>query len=389
MSERASGSLSFEDFPTNDILTGGGREQESKTSAVSLANTPRWFRCLIGKSAKQELLERGLTPNAFRLVLAASGGPKWLGIVGIDRALRRYLQERNRPISLLGASSGAWRMAAWSCDHSGECFNDLETAYIGQSYEGKPTPRQVSQVCIEYLQKVFTEERTTFSLGPSIFQVNFTTAIYGKENPSNLRLGASLLAQVVLNAWDRRLLGWGFERGLFSAGQIASDSPLRSGPWDNIPTRQIPLTVQNYSRSLLASGSIPFVLSGEVGIPDAGHGHHLDGGLIDYHFEVDSGGPILYPHFTDVLVPGWLDRYWPFRRLTPKAREQLVLILPTPEFIALFPDQKLPCRQDFHRLSNQERIKLWTGATLKNQLIERELTACLESGELLEIAQDL
>ena len=368
---------------------GGGRELESKPSAVSLASTPRWFRCFIGKDAKREISERGLGPDAFRLVLAASGGPKWLGIVGLDRALRKYLGQRRQPISLLGASSGAWRMAAWSCDSSGDCFDELQAAYIGQSYEGAPTPDEVSEVCREYLGRVFNHERAAFSLSNSVFQANFTTAIFGLENPSKYRLMASLLPQILLNACKRDWLGLSFQRGLFSAGNFAPESPLRSGPWDGIPTRQIPLTLENYSQALLASGSIPFVLRGEAAIAEAGRGHHLDGGLLDYHFEVDSGGPIIYPNFTEELIPGWLDRYWPYRRLSSKAKAQLVLLVPTPEFIAQFPDRRLPCREDFHRLSNPERIRLWTAATEKNDLLQAELTACLEAGDLLKVAEDL
>ena len=77
------------------------------------APRPKWFRCLAGSQARTSLQESS-SPESFHLVLAASGGPRWLGLVGIDRALRQFVGQRkgDERLPVLGASSGAWRMAA-------------------------------------------------------------------------------------------------------------------------------------------------------------------------------------------------------------------------------------------------------------------------------------
>ncbi|MCA9780738.1 MAG: alpha/beta hydrolase, partial [Candidatus Eremiobacteraeota bacterium] len=117
----------------------------------SQSTSPRWFRCLAGSQARKSLTESGADPETFTLMLAASGGPRWLGLVGIDQALRGYLTSRRSRIPTLGASSGAWRLAALAADDDGQTYRELIHEYIEQRYEGRPTPEEVSDVCRDYL----------------------------------------------------------------------------------------------------------------------------------------------------------------------------------------------------------------------------------------------
>lgn len=352
---------------------------------------PRLFRCLVGGEARRQLESSGCSPDSFRLLLAASGGPRWLGLVGIDRALVRFLrQRRSGRLPLLGASSGAWRVAAMACDDDGATYDELEEAYIGQRYEGKPTPHQVSQTCRAYLQAIFTPERLSHAVRNSPFQANITTTIFRREGLSRARMLAAIAGLPILNALDRRMLSLLLERGLFSAGPHPEGSPLLGSPsWDAFPTRSVALDASNFVPALLASGSIPFVLAGESAIPGAGRGHHVDGGLLDYHFEVETAGPIVYPHFSAEPLPGWLDKFPPYRRLSPSARSKLCLLLPSPEQLARYPGGFYPGRDDFYRFSNDERIRRWRASVGENAELERELTACLEAGELLRYAEPL
>lgn len=273
-------------------------------------------------------------------------------------------------------------------DDDGTAYDELEEAYIGQRYEGRPTPDEVSHTCRDYLGTIFTPPRLAHALERSPFHANFTTAILRREKLSRARLMVALAGLPFLNAVDRRLLGALLQRGLFSAGPHPTNSPLRHTPsWDTFPTRSIGLTEANYVPALLASGSIPFVLAGESGIPGAGPGHHLDGGLLDYHFEVETAGPILYPHFSADPVPGWLDRFPPYRRLSRSARAKLCLILPSDELLARYPGGTYPGRVDFYRHSNDERISRWTDIVKANGPLQAELTACLEAGDLLKISE--
>lgn len=352
---------------------------------------PSTFRILIGHEARRQLTETGCGPDSFRLLLAASGGPRWLGLVGIDRSLTRFLRGR-RPegprLPLLGASSGAWRVAAMACDDSGATYDELEDAYISQRYEGKPSPAEVSHTCRAYLQRIFTPERLAHAIGHSPFHANFTTTIFRREGLSRARMLAAIAGLPFLNALDRKLLALLLQRGLFSAGPHPAGSPLLGSPsWDTFPTRAVPLDAGNFVPALLASGSIPFVLAGESGIAGAGRGHHVDGGLLDYHFEVETAGPVLYPHFNADPLPGWLDRFPPYRRLSRSARAKLCLMLPSTEQLRRYPDSFYPGRDDFYRFSNDERIKRWRQTVQANQELEREMTACLEAGDILRLAE--
>ena len=353
--------------------------------------SPRWFRCLMGTKARRQLLETKSSPDTFSLMLAASGGPRWVGLVGIDRALRGFLKKRTtpQPFPLLGASSGAWRMAAISCDDNGETYEHLLEEYIGQRYEGSPTAREISQVCRSYIDRVFTPERADFALNNKGLQLNFTTAVMRREKPSRKRTALSVGLAFSLNAIARKHLAKCYTRGLFSVLPHPENSPLDGG-WDDLPTTQIALTQNNFQRGLMASGSIPLVLEGESSIEGGPRGHHLDGGLVDYHFELESPqAPILYPHFATDPIPGWMDRFPPKRRVSARGREQLCIVLPSEELLAKFPTGDFPCRHDFRRFSNDQRIKLWTQTARLTNKLEKELSVCLESGDLVNIADRL
>lgn len=338
----------------------------------------------MGRQARQRLAESS-HPDSFQLLLAASGGPRWLGLMGLDRALAKYFSQRSKPMPCLGASSGAWRIAALASDATLQAYHELEHAYIEQRYEGKPSPEFVSATCRAYLSEIFNLERRTFALEQSLFQVNLTTTIFPSGTPTRGRLLGALAASVALNSLDRRMLGRIFERGLFVGGKTDQNWPLHQ--FDVLPTRRIDLTSENFVQALLASGSIPLVLSGESRIPNAGTGHHYDGGVLDYHFELEHVGPIIYPHFSDDPVPGWLDRFFPKRRITRRARSQLVLLLPSPELLSRYPGACFPGREDFERLSNEERISRWRAVQRENEKLEKELTACLEAEDLLAVSE--
>ena len=59
------------------------------------------------------LRERGVRVEDVDIVPAASGGPKWLAIAGLDRFLfgAFLAAPRTRPMHLIGSSIGSWRMA--------------------------------------------------------------------------------------------------------------------------------------------------------------------------------------------------------------------------------------------------------------------------------------
>ncbi len=102
-----------------------------------------------------------------------------------------------------------------------------------------------------------------------------------------------------------------------------SSANLRKGNslWfnDDFATHYQALNEQNVASWLLASASIPGVMSAIRDIPDAPVGSYRDGGLIDYHLDLpfQSQGIVLYPHFTDSITPGWFDKMLKNRKANP------------------------------------------------------------------------
>lgn len=104
------------------------------------------LRFLAGPTAYKQIEENGLKPELFTQLLAASGGPKWIGIAGLDKYLfGEFFKERKTPLHTLGASSGAWRLACLGQDEPLAAYDRLEQLYIGQRYDVKPTPAEVSE----------------------------------------------------------------------------------------------------------------------------------------------------------------------------------------------------------------------------------------------------
>ena len=100
-------------------------------------------------------------------------------------------------------------------------------------------------------------------------------------------------------------------------GVLAMEPFFKSLKNDPFKTEYAALTEHNFRDVLIATGSIPLVLEGVAGIDGASDGTYWDGGLIDYHLHLpytQSSGLVLYPHFTNKIVPGWLDKMLPWRK---------------------------------------------------------------------------
>jgi hypothetical protein len=107
------------------------------------------------------------------------------------------------------------------------------------------------------------------------------------------------------------------------------------------------------------------VMEGVRDLPGAGVGTFRDGGLLDYHLDLPYSGDdiVLYPHFTDRVIPGWFDKTLPWRRACPVERLQNVLLLaPSKEYLARLPYGKLPDRNDFKRFMGDAPSRQNTGA---------------------------
>ena len=142
----------------------------------------------------------------------------------------------------------------------------------------------------------------------------------------------------------------------------------------------VPLRDDNVAAALHASGAIPFVLTGERDIPGAPPGQYWDGGIIDYHFDLGQyrgDGLILYPHFSASVIPGWFDKFLPWRQAAIHEIDNLVLLCPSDAFIADLPMGKIPDRSDFTHLEHDDRVRYW------EQCVERSKALAQEFAELI------
>jgi hypothetical protein len=91
---------------------------------------------------------------------------------------------------------------------------------------------------------------------------------------------------------------------------------------------------------------------------------------------------VLYPHFQQNVVPGWLDKALKWRHGATAFLDHTVVLAPNPEWIKTLPNGKLPDRTDFTRYATDwaGRVKVWTAAAAASQQLTDEFGAWVERG---------
>jgi hypothetical protein len=345
---------------------------------------------MAGPDALRWIRERGLRAEDVDVVPGASGGPKWLVLAGLDRVLfGGFFQGRTRPLHLIGSSIGSWRLSCLAQANPVAALERFEDAYVEQRYPPKPPAALVSATSDRILEAVLGQEGVEQILTHPWARLHVVTALCrglsAVEHPRLQMLGLGLAAMT--NLVSRRTLGLHMQRVIFhTAGDTSPFAALK-----DLPSVHLPLTRENLRPALLASGSIPLVLSG-VRIPGAGPGVYRDGGIIDYHLDLDFGpgeGLVLYPHFYPYVVPGWFDKALRWRRTRPLNFRRTLLIAPAPEFVARLPGGKIPDRDDFYRRSDDERIRAWRQVLSESRRLGEELWELLSTGRLAEHVRPL
>jgi len=95
---------------------------------------------------------------------------------------------------------------------------------------------------------------------------------------------------------------------------------------------------------------------------------------------------VLYPHFTDRVIPGWFDKGLPWRRGCPIRLQDVLLVSPSPDYLARLPHGKLPDRKDFSRYLGDDagRERYWRKAMDESRRLGDEFLELLENGHLAE-----
>ncbi|MBJ6762620.1 patatin-like phospholipase family protein [Myxococcaceae bacterium JPH2] len=347
---------------------------------------------LAGPDALRLIRERGLRADDVDVVPGASGGPKWLVLAGLDRVLfgEFFRAPRSRPLHLLGSSIGSWRLACLANRDPVAALDRFASAYVAQRYPPKPPPTLVSETSAAILEKLLGDTGVEDILTHAWARLHVVTARcrgwMALENPTLQALGFGVGA--LGNLISRRTLGLHLERVLFHTG--GDTSPFAA--LKDLPTAHHPLTRENLRPALLASGSIPMVLSGVQDIPGGPPGMYRDGGVIDYHLDVDYGageGLVLYPHFYPHVVPGWFDKSLPWRRASPLNFRRALIIAPSPAHLARLPGRRIPDRDDFVKRSDAERTQAWNQVLDEGRRMGDELRELLATGRIADHLQPL
>lgn len=351
------------------------------------------LRLYAGPAARRHIERHGLLPAHVGTIPAAAGGPKGLMLGPLDRFIfGRWLPQSEQPVHLIGASIGAWRMATACLDAPVPAFEALEHGYIHGNMEAPPgrrlpLPAQMSATFAANLHAMFDGQEDAILRHPR-YRLHVLTARgrHVLRREGRWRTSAGYLGAALTNAAARRAMGAWIERVVFSsAGPDGQPWSLPFATHD-YPTRQVPLTADNFFRALQASGSIPFVLQAVHDIPGAPRGAYWDGGITDYHLhlayragepDATTGALVLYPHFQRAVVPGWLDKGLRWRHRATSFLDRMLVLAPSPDWVRTLPGAKLPDRDDFKRLGHAERVRAWLAAVRAAQQLADEFEAWL------------
>ena len=137
--------------------------------------------------------------------------------------------------------------------------------------------------------------------------------------------------------------------------------------------------------ALLAGPSRAGGLCAAVGVAD--FGVHWDGGVLDYHLDLDfgaGGGLVPYPPFYPPALPGWFDKAPRWRRARGDNCARALLVAPSDAFVASLPGGKIPDRRDFYTLAEGERMRRWRAVVDASERLGDELRELVETGRIAD-----
>jgi hypothetical protein len=340
----------------------------------------------VGKTAAKRLESEGWHADLIDGLIGASGGPKWLILGRMDRVLiADLLAGRSRPLDAVGSSIGSWRHAAMAQPDPVEAYDRFEKAYLAQSYRSaKPSVPEITQVAL-WLMNSLLGEQGGHSVATHPWLRSHIVTARGKglnaQRPGK-RLIAGMGIAALGNAVSRRTLPASFQRVVFAPEQASPLRPLLDG----FDTQYVGLSEANVFHALMASGAIPYVFEGVYEIEGAGQGAFWDGGIIDYHFDLQRlprDEVWLYPHFSNRTTVGWFDKFLPWRADQQVSVDQLIMICPTDEFIASLPFGKIPDRRDFGNIPESVREPYWQTCVDESQRLADEFSELIHGSNPL------
>jgi hypothetical protein len=332
-----------------------------------------------GPLALAQIRAHGLRARDVAVVPAAAGGPKGLIFRSLDQwVFGEWFPSAPRERTLIGSSIGAWRMAAACQRDPVKAFERLGELYSGQRYTStRPSQEQINEV-VQGLLGEFVRGHEDDIVSHPHHRLHLLT-VRGKRTlaaPGHKYAEMKGFAAAALhNLASRDKLAHLMDRVVIGDGRSAS-APWLGERFDSFTTHFAPLTRDNLASGLLASGTLPMLMKPVRDIPGAPPGHYWDGGIIDYNLALpyariagqEPGAIVLYPHFSEHIVPGWLDKALPWRRAARGPNrgwlDNVLIVAPSREFLGRLPRGKLIDRSDFkhYGLDHDARIMAWRQA---------------------------
>ena len=337
-----------------------------------------------GKNALKTIQEQGFKQELFTNFLGASGGPKWFTLFGLDKYLfGDFFKNRTTELNLIGSSAGAFRAACLTQNNPVQAIEGLAHNYAHTVYSKKPSAEEIANTAVDIVDQLFANNGASEVINNKVFKAHFLVAKCNGLTAFDNKFiqGAGLIQSILLNKIGRRFLSKQYQRYIFKhpCSNLTINDPY------NFSNIYQTLTSDNIKNALLASGSIPMVMSGIQNIKGSAKGTYRDGGIIDYHFDfslnnctqehsssnfrgdedsqevasvVRNYGLTLYPHFSSEPKAGWFDKN-SRRKVLTSSYENTVLLAPSEKFIRSLPFNKIPDRTDFTKLDSSTRIKYW------------------------------
>jgi hypothetical protein len=337
-----------------------------------------------GEKATRLIREQGLKADMVEVVAGAAGGPKWLVLCGLDRAIfSSWLFDRKKPVYFVGSSAGTWRLGALAQGMAD--YGKLLDAYVHQTYETIPDARMVSHEIRKILDSYLDNAGIGKILNHNYARLNVlsTKCRWPCSVERNYPLIAAMVMGGILNLISRKLLRLFFSRTLFF-------DPRDKPPFLNMegfPIQRVPLTHENLPQVMMASGAMPVLIEGVKDIPGALPGVYRDAGIIDYHVNIpfNSNSIVLYPHYMERITPGWFDKMLFWRKPKKRDLDNVVLLCPGKAFVEKLPNRKIPSREDFKNYwkRDAERISYWQQVIAASAVLGEEFLEAIENNRIV------
>ena len=328
----------------------------------------KYLKIKAGKKAYDLLQKEGLIPDLIRIMAGAAGGPKWILLYELDKFLiNNYFTDPDHQVDFIGGSIGAWRSACYVVNDT-EAIDRLKHGYLNQRYQWPLTKDEVTVTCRDIITTMLGDQgiKDILSSKNRFLHIMTSRAKFHIDLSSDkdVSLKWKLSMAALSNAFSRKSVNAYFYRSVFTNAEksIICD--------DGIDSLTTPITASNAVPALQASGAIPVAIHPVT----MGLHQYWDGGIVDYHLDLKyklQDGIVFYPHFLPQIIPGWFDKFVPWRK--SQYHENTLLLYPSETFINMLPDKKLTSREDFYTYKDDPglRIKKWyKTADLGKYLVE-------------------